>query len=258
MVNYKCNTCKHVFNQKSNYDKHINKKNKCKQVIINTLQCIYCDGIFIQHKELISHIKYNCNNKLILLQKENEKLKKQNNTLIIKGNNNNNVNNSNNINITITPFGKEDYSEIKDLLLSKISGFDTFFNLLNVVHCNKELPQYNNIYSSNIKSNIAKIFDGKQIKKMSIDEAIKIVTNKQTKFIGRFYDELALILNDNKLDILLESINALETINGKKNNNLIIDKEHSKNVSLVKKQLKRIKIALSDNKDLVLDSLKYN
>ena len=84
MVNYKCNTCKHVFNQKSNYDKHINKKNKCTQVIINTLQCIYCDGIFIQHKELISHIKYNCSNKLILLQNKIKKEQKKNEKIFIK------------------------------------------------------------------------------------------------------------------------------------------------------------------------------
>ena len=81
MVTHTCPDCLKTFTHKPHLIRHINKKNKCIKVIIDPLQCIHCEVIFDKHKELISHIKYNCRNKLLLLRKENKKLSRQLNSI---------------------------------------------------------------------------------------------------------------------------------------------------------------------------------
>ena len=116
---YKCKRCDKEFNQKSNYNYHLNRKNPCKNInnIINTdtnneiiqnlnnpsnsinnpsnsinnpansiknLSCIYCNRIFTRSDSLLCHTKNRCEikkDKYILLEEENKKLKEENELL---------------------------------------------------------------------------------------------------------------------------------------------------------------------------------
>ena len=68
-VKYTCEKCGMNFSQKSNYDRHINKKIPCVKeektlYDIQNRTCIYCQKIFSQKRCLIQHYK-TCKNKRI-------------------------------------------------------------------------------------------------------------------------------------------------------------------------------------------------
>lgn len=71
MVSYNCSKCNKIFNKKSHYITHINRKNKCDN-IADTLNCIYCKKLFATKGSMTRHIKSNCPE---LLKSENEKQK---------------------------------------------------------------------------------------------------------------------------------------------------------------------------------------
>ena len=105
MVFYKCEKCNKEFNQKSNYQKHINYKNDCTENINNIDNTIYkcdkCNKEFKKKYNYLLHInKLNpCNskdlikeNKILLekiqelnnIKKENKEIKKENKNLKIE------------------------------------------------------------------------------------------------------------------------------------------------------------------------------
>jgi DNA-directed RNA polymerase subunit RPC12/RpoP len=80
MVEYKCKNCDKIFNKKSNYKSHINRKNKCDQksqncsnLLLNAHKnskanikdekeytCIYCNNSFVKKSNLNRHIAIHC------------------------------------------------------------------------------------------------------------------------------------------------------------------------------------------------------
>ena len=72
MVSYKCDTCKKEFKQKCDYDRHINRKNKCIPVVnpkqqkmnipesnrppLKQYQCQNCKKIFTTNSNLCKHV----------------------------------------------------------------------------------------------------------------------------------------------------------------------------------------------------------
>jgi hypothetical protein len=126
-----------------------------------------------------------------VIKKENKKLKVQlkkvkltpisNN--INNGNINNGTINNNNLNVILVGYGKEDMSKINknDMLKILQHGFDSTLHLTNRVHFNPELPEYNNIYISNMKDKFAMMFDGKDwILTMKEDLIQKIYDDKRS------------------------------------------------------------------------------
>jgi len=154
MVLYICNICLKEFNHKGNYQTHINRKFKCKKIIIEKKEesnkgiiipkqdsnnrCNYCNKIYSTISNLNKHLKIckvkkeeNIKQELYnLLVKQNEEQKKENLYLkqqinLLQGqykkistktiNSNNNIKNINsNNNINIVAFNKTDLSHITD------------------------------------------------------------------------------------------------------------------------------------------------
>jgi hypothetical protein len=112
MEKYKCEDCKKLFNKKSNYDDHKNRKNKCTAILdmiikdnhnkisadnktemqkkIDDNICFYCEQKFSNKGNMIAHMKNNCKkvkyiekkkqeifDKLKKVKEEEEKLKEQ-------------------------------------------------------------------------------------------------------------------------------------------------------------------------------------
>uniref|UniRef100_A0A6C0EDV9 Uncharacterized protein n=1 Tax=viral metagenome TaxID=1070528 RepID=A0A6C0EDV9_9ZZZZ len=172
-----------------------------------------------------------------------KKLDKINKQLI--NNTTNNVNNTNNgtiINNTFVKFGNEQLSSlltkndmlkiinkqclcIEESIIKKIKDF-YFSESIKSVHFNKNLPEYNNIFITNMKDTIAYIFDGSRFILTTKDEVINDLYNTHLENIEQFLEDAKNPENKySKISKFLETLNDDEkcfidgTNNNKKYNN---------------------------------------
>ena len=219
---YKCEKCNKIFNYKSHYERHINKKFSCfkeneiieiennKLMLVDNYECDICNKNFTTKRSLNRHLKTYCKKStetelyqiIEKLQNEVAELKTHKNEVKINNantiNNCNNNNNTINNNITINAYGKEDLSHLTD------KDYKKLFNkcnsaiplLIEMVHFNEEKPENTNMYISNIKSQFAYIYNGKQWNLMNKDELIDDIYDKKCIILLEKYDDLKDILND--------------------------------------------------------------
>jgi hypothetical protein len=180
MVEYECKRCKKLFNQKSNFDRHINRKTKC---------------------EIIKKVT---NEKIIILKEENEKIKSENEKIkiekdkiasekilleqsvkdlkefidkllketaskssstinhIINANTNNIQNNvQHNNTIKLNPYKKEDLSHISDQDYNRLLslGYGSVPSFVKKIHFNDDKPENHNILLSRADCNDIYIYN---------------------------------------------------------------------------------------------------
>jgi uncharacterized C2H2 Zn-finger protein len=201
---YKCNDCNKIYTTKRSYIRHI--KEYCK----NDKKDIY---------EIIEHIQNKINNQSNNLISNNIN---SNNTIVNQINSNNTiVNHINNININA--YGKEDISHITD---NEYKNIFTKFNsmipmLIELIHFNKDKPENNNMYISNMRSKHAYMFDGdKWILKNKI-ELIDYIYDKKCIIIIEKYEDLKNVLTNNIIKNLDRFVDKYDDENIK---NGILDK----------------------------------
>jgi hypothetical protein len=177
---YCCEKCKAEFHQKSNYTKHVNRKSPCvpeekEQYDINKKTCEYCEELYSSATAVKIHmnvckkkplenqpVKPNLEEIIINLNNElkeiKEKLNNQSNTII-----NNNTTNNIQQNIIVMPYGKEDLSFLTLKDYKKIFGKGCYSipEILKLIHCNGDKPEYMNVYIKNYKDDYILTFDGK-------------------------------------------------------------------------------------------------
>ena len=154
---FNCNYCNKIFTRKNNLNYHI--KNKCKEK-----NNIY-NKIIEENNNLKKEID-NIKNKMI---NEIDNLKNQILNLLnnkeLNINSNNNINNGTVINNTYVKFGLINYSKIlseKSILNILNKPFKCLEESIKTIHFNPNLPEYNNVYITNMKDDIAYIFDGEK------------------------------------------------------------------------------------------------
>ncbi len=123
------------------------------------------------------------------LQKINKQLvnNNSNNTT-----NNGTINNGPVINNTYVKFGNEQLASLlthKDMLKIINKQCLCIEESIKTVHFNKSLPEYNNIFITNMKDTIAYIFDGSRFILTSKDEVINNLYNNHLENIEQFLDE---------------------------------------------------------------------
>jgi hypothetical protein len=160
-------------------------------------KCIRCDKTFSRLDSLKRHQK-TCKIDIIIELKEeiNElKIKINNSNNKIINNNKNQINNGTIINNNIkVSFGYENIDDLskKDQLKILNSGYMSLINLIDKLHLNPELPQYNNILVTNLKDKYCKIYDDeinkyKTInKKEMIDNIITLRTNNLKEIYNKY------------------------------------------------------------------------
>ena len=216
-----CGLCKKQFSRNYNLHRHIDQK-ICTTKLIN---CKFCYHKFTTKNSMYRHIREICKNKnnvmdakeenlkkrederkeeiykkLILLEEENERLKKQllqsnivNNVTINNGTINNNTVN----NIILIGYGKEDISKIErdDILKSIKSGFSSSLELTDTIHFNPKYPEYHNVYISNIRDKYGMMYDGKDWTLIPKNELIDRIYDEKKSYIEEniedFYDSLS-------------------------------------------------------------------
>jgi hypothetical protein len=131
-------------------------------------------------------------------------------------NNNNNNNNSNNkiINNTYVKFDRVDISkvlskkEIVGILNKKLQSLE---EVIKLVHFNEKLPEYSNIYITNMRDNNAYVFNGTSFITVSKDEVINDLINNYSEEIELSFDIYKNKLSEHtvkRLEVFLEQLNS--------------------------------------------------
>ena len=180
--------------------------------------------------ELMKRITYLESN-----QKSTKTTVKGKKSTVVNGNvNNTNTNNTtNNIQqnihneIKIVAYGKEDLSYITDenyaLLINK--GFKSVPNFIEYIHFNKNKPEHQNIYISNMRDTHLLIFDGENWQLKERDDVLQEMIENKTDILNDKFDELLKILDESTI---------------KKFSNFLNEKDEDRIIEQIKKDLKLI------------------
>uniref|UniRef100_A0A6C0EES1 C2H2-type domain-containing protein n=1 Tax=viral metagenome TaxID=1070528 RepID=A0A6C0EES1_9ZZZZ len=209
----KCRKCEKVFNNRQTKWRHEKKCEKPKidfDIIEKKLEEFKNTIFEMIQKEAKIHPK--------TLQKINKQL--INNTT----NNISNTNNGTIINNTYVKFGNEQLSSLlskNDMLKIINKQCLCIEESIKSVHFNKNLPEYNNIFITNMKDTIAYIFDGSKFILTSKDEVINDLYNSHLENIEQFLEEAKIPENKySKITKFLDTLNDNEKcfIDGASNN----------------------------------------
>jgi hypothetical protein len=203
----KCDFCNKLFNSRSAKSHHKkicktidinNKINKIDQLenTINEMKKQF--SLILQEKGKIHHKT---------LQKINNQL---NNTI-------NNINNGNIINNTFVKFGDVEYqkilnnSQIKQILNKQYHSLEAS---IKQIHFNENLPEYSNFFITNMKDDLAYIFNGKQFISVRKNEMIHELIDIHTKEINLSFEKNKNKLNEkyvSRLEKFLDMLNDDDT-----------------------------------------------
>jgi len=220
----KCKFCSKYFNHRSSKSRH---EKYCNQNNNNNKSEI------IEIKNMLKELlEKNCGLKPCMdlrsfkihpktLQKINKQLinNNTNNTT-----NNGTINNGPVINNTYVKFGNEQLANLltrKDMLNIINKKCLCLEESIKTVHFNKDLPEYNNIFITNMRDTIAYIFDGCKFILTSKDEVINNLYTSHLENIEQFLDDNKIPENKySKITKFLDSLNDEEEcfIDGANNN----------------------------------------
>jgi len=240
MVKYICEKCNKEFNQKSNYIKHINRKNPCNNEEINfiTYKCNKCFKEFNKKSNYTNHInkKKDCcsidlQEKCSNLETECQKLKQINQELKIENNkinellekcitnknniitnknniitNNYNIINNNTINIKLVNFGQEDYTKLtceEQLKILKNSN-QSIANLIKYLHVNDRMPEYKNICVKNLRGKGGYLYEGNKWMHLNYNLLLMMLFKNKINDLDKLLAE-----NENLNNSSLKSIQGL-------------------------------------------------
>ena len=188
--------------------------------INNTINCSFCEKKFNFRQNKYQHekiCKLKKNNKIEQLENSINELKDQVSILLkekktsqkIKSqlNNNGNINNiKQQINNTYVKFGDLDYqkilnnNQIKQILNKQFMALE---ESIKQIHFNNNFPEYNNVFITNMKDDIAYIFNGKQFISIRKNEMLN-------DLIDTHVNELNLSLEKNKNKLNNKYVTKLE------------------------------------------------
>jgi len=205
MVEYECKRCKKLFNQKSNYDRHIIRKTKCEIVKKITNEKIIIlkeenDKIKSENQKIKIEKEKIASEKILLEQsvkdlKEfidkllKETYNKSSSTVnnIINANTNNiqqTANIQNNNTIKLNPYRKEDLSHITDQEYNRLLslGYGSVPSFVKKIHFNDEKPENHNILLSRADCNDIYVYNNEnewkcKDKNIVIEQIISDKTN---------------------------------------------------------------------------------
>ena len=209
----KCEYCNKIYSSrfsKSNHKKICKLKNIQQITIINTDNT---DKKIERLENTISELK-----ELILQHAKihPKTLQKINKQLINNNNNNNSINNSNSNNIinnTYVKFGSVPHSSVlKESAILNILNrpFESLEESIKSIHFNKDLPEYNNIYITNMKDNLAYIFNGKQFISVRKNDILDELIDNHKDQIENSFEEFKNKLSDfriKRIEAFLDLIN---------------------------------------------------
>ena len=197
----KCKFCNRLFNDCSNKCKH---EKICKKKI-NVLESNIDKKFEEFTNKILEIIKKEAKIHPKTLQKINKNL--------INTNSNNTTNNSNNKIINIVKFGAENISEIlekKEIFKILNSRYKSLEESIRTVHFNKNRPEMRNIYITNLRDNIAHIYNGDKFEAVNKNSILNELINNHLENIGISFEDYKEKLPEKTCDILDKFIKKIQ------------------------------------------------
>ena len=239
---YSCKTCEKNFFKKSAYDSHLSRLNPCVKInknicikcdksystksnlnkhLKNCKEILLNNNIEDDNQAQIDEIKQELEEQVeqlkIMFQKKFEEQQKQikelsqiteiNKNITVNenshNNNNNTTTNNNNI-INIYNVGKEDLSRLSKEDSVKICTSGTYYPIVaaEVIHCNKNYPEFQNFLIPNLRSNTGLVKINDNWESRTHDEIFRTLLKVDKNHISTLMKD---IIVDKKLEVKLES-----------------------------------------------------
>ena len=272
MVIYNCEICGAKFKMLSSFTQHTMSDFACEKVLHKKYECNKCNKKFTNNKNMKIHMKTKCNiliineleevkNKLKEIEKIKEELnkvkmqtqRKPGRPKKITNNTTNNMNSNNTTNITnqtinnnkfmIVNFGKEDIDRLtlhdKREILN--SSYSAILKCAMKINFNPEIPEQNNIFITNPKSDYAYKYDNGKFVAIKTNDLLDELIHHRMNDVRELVDQN---------DTLKIGNNKIERVNDLLNN---IDEEKLDNINNLKKDLK---LTLFNENDIAIDNKK--
>ena len=202
-----------ILNQFSNLIKNINSP-EIKEDDISSNECPYCNKKFFQKFNVKKHLENNSckikketeKHELEMMTKLKELFFNNTNSQNITNITNNNITNNitNNIQVNVYSAGKEDLSRLSHEDILKICTSGTYYPIVaaEVIHCNKNYPEFQNFLISNLRSSTGLVFQNDNWISKTQDEILTNIMQIDKKHVSTLIKDLKV---DNKLQLKLES-----------------------------------------------------
>ena len=201
MVIYTCERCGMTFNKTSNYKKHLERKNKCK----NKFECDICNKPLSnayslrRHKDTLHRPPLTQDKQdLLALQEQYEKLKQENNQLRATQQPQQIINNITNVvdnsqkTINLNNFGHEDLSTIlKDnnmINLIKNHYLPTADLMLEDIYFRKDIPKNNIIKNGNKALETIDFYENGEFKERDLKSLSPIIFERVVEILKEYVE----------------------------------------------------------------------
>ena len=218
-----CNYCNKLYSRSDNLHRHLNTCKVKEAKLKKENEMLKNEAKLKEENEMLKNELNNFKNDMIEMHKKLINALNQNkihpktlNKINKNCNNNNNNINSNNkiINNTYVKFDRVDISkvlskkEIVGILNKKLQSLE---EVIKLVHFNEKLPEYSNIYITNMRDNNAYVFNGTSFITVSKDEVINDLINNYSEEIELSFDIYKNKLSEHtvkRLEVFLEQLNS--------------------------------------------------
>ena len=205
-MKYTCPRCGYSTNQKVCILKHINRKYRCEPLVdkVTPTSVEDCCSISTLQAEKPYSCRHKCGKTFSHTSGESRHQKtcqkKKGDVPMVVGNhnvvgNNNSVNHHNTININIVPFEDSIPKRVgvrKFLDLMRRGALDVVLKMIEEEHFNPEKPEQMNVYVSNLKDKIARVFCDKGFWQVCNADEIKTeVYDRYLSSVNRMIEETA-------------------------------------------------------------------
>lgn len=262
MVNYVCKRCKQIFEHKTTYNNHINRKNKCaiiksnsksnKQVLWH--RCNVCNKSYKRKDSLIRHKQTKLHQANIKKIKINANLKNNSgnniaNIAVGKNTIKNTIVENPTINYYICPFSTEGVNKLstRDKITLFSSKENPIVMIVTKTNLNPLIPEFHNVGYRDLNSRYGIIFNGNTWEKKDIQTIMNELLNSKRKDLLEIHEEISkyLSIEDNKniSDVLIDIENT------------VMPKiEH--HIKSKKNLVANLKTHFYNNRDLIAESIK--
>jgi hypothetical protein len=209
-IDNECTYCNKKFSKLSNLTKHLKT---CKEKLIEDEKQANIEEL---KQELENKFEEQVEQLKIMFQKKFEEQQKQikelsqitetNQNITVNENSHNNNNNTTTTNNTINIYnvGKEDLSRLSKEDTVKICTSGTYYPIVaaEVIHCNKNYPEFQNFLISNLRSNTGLVKINDNWESRSHDEIFRTLLKVDKNHVSTLMKDLEV---DKKLQVKLEA-----------------------------------------------------